>query len=36
LVFNDDKKQIEMLDKIEQAGIFIRKFNLQNSETNQG
>ena len=36
LVFNDDKKQKEMLDKIEQAGIFIRKFNLQNSETNQG
>ncbi len=36
LVFNDDTKQKEMLDKIEQAGIFIRKFNLQNSETNQG
>ncbi len=34
LVFNNDKKQKEMLDKIENAGIFIRKFNLQNSETN--
>lgn len=36
LIFNDDNKQKEMLDKLEEIGIFIRKFNLQNSETNQG
>ena len=35
LIFKDDRKQKEMLDKLEEMNILIRRFNLQNSETSQ-
>lgn len=35
VVFKDDKKHKELLDKLEEQGVLVRRFSLQNSETSQ-